>query len=132
MKTIQLLNFDQKGDERGNLIVVESHGNIPFTIQRAFYMLKTQNEVARGCHANRNSEFVLINIQGSVIIDTDDGNHKQSFTLDQADQGLYLPNMVWKEMHHFSEDSILLVLSNQAYDEHEYIRDYPQFLKETQ
>lgn len=132
MSSIKMIQLEQKGDERGNLIVVESNDTIPFSIQRAFYMLKTKNDVARGQHANRVSEFVLINIQGSVTIDVDTGHHKQSFVLDTPDQGLYLPSMIWKEMHHFSEDSILLVLSNMPYNEDEYIRSYDLFCQEVQ
>jgi hypothetical protein len=33
-------------------------------------------------------------------------------------------------MYDFSEDSILLVLSSEEYDNSEYIRDYPKFCEE--
>lgn len=123
------VQFDQKGDERGKLIVIEGQKEVPFDIKRIFYMLKTKNDVARGQHANQKSEFVLVNIQGSVKIKVDDGKKVDEYVLDTPDQGLYLPSMVWKEMYDFSEDSMLLVLSNHPYDEFEYIRDYTTYLK---
>ena len=37
--------------------------------------------------------------------------------------------MVWKEMYDFSEDSILMVLTNEYYDNSEYIRDFDDYVK---
>lgn len=129
MKT-QVIQFSQKGDDRGSLIVIENRKEVPFDIHRVFYMVNTTMNVTRGQHANRLSDFVLVNIKGSVKILTDDGNQKEHFVLDQPHIGVYIPKMVWKEMFDFSEDSVLLVLSNLPYQEHEYIRDYSQFIKE--
>lgn len=124
------IQFEQKGDDRGKLIVIEGQREVPFDIKRIFYMLQTKNDVIRGQHANRNSDFVMVNIQGSVKIKVDDGITQTEYILDTPDQGLYLSKMLWKEMLDFSDDSILLVLSNHAYDEKEYIRNYQDFINE--
>lgn len=124
------IQFEQKGDDRGKLIVIEGQREVPFDIKRIFYMLQTKNDVIRGQHANRNSDFVMVNIQGSVKIKVDDGINQTEYILDTPDQGLYLSKMLWKEMLDFSDDSILLVLSNYAYDEKEYIRNYQDFINE--
>ena len=50
------------------------------------------------------------------------------FTLNRPHTGIYLPQMVWKDMYDFSEDSILLCLASEHYDPEEYIRDYDQFM----
>ena len=50
--------FQQKGDERGSLVVIESNKDIPFEIKRVFYMINTLNDVARGQHANIESDFI--------------------------------------------------------------------------
>ena len=47
------IRFQQKGDERGSLVVIESNKDIPFEINRVFYMVNTLNDVARGQHANK-------------------------------------------------------------------------------
>lgn len=131
MEFYSVLTFRELGDERGNLVAVEGNQDIPFEIARVFYLYGTDGTMVRGKHANRNSQFVLINVAGSSKVKVDDGlGHVQVVYLDKPRMGLYLPPMVWKEMYDFSEDSVILVLSDQHYDSTEYIRDYDQFRKE--
>lgn len=121
--------FQQKGDERGSLVVIESNKDIPFEIKRVFYMIHTLNDVARGQHANQESDFILVNVQGSIKIKTHDGKKEEVYILDKKDEGIYIPHMIWKEMYDFSDDAILIVFSNYHYNENEYIRDFEQYCK---
>lgn len=130
MKKYKLLSFLQLGDNRGHLVVVEGFKDIPFEIKRMFYIYGTKKNIIRGQHANRKSEFVLINLAGNCKIKVDDGINKEILILDKPHEGIYLDRMVWKDMYDFSKDSILLVLSNQSYDSEEYVRDYIEFKKE--
>ena len=130
MKRYKVLSFPQLGDERGHLVVVEGLKDIPFEIKRMFYIYGTKTDVVRGQHANKKSEFVLINLSGKCKIKVDDGKNKEVIILDKPHEGIYLEKMVWKDMFDFSEDSILLVLSNHSYDSEEYVRDYENFKKE--
>jgi len=124
------LIFDQKGDDRGHLVVVEGFKDIPFDIKRIFYIYGSNHDVVRGQHANRNSEFVFINVSGKSKIKVDDGHQTEIIELNEAHTGLYLGKMMWKEMYDFTPDSVLLVLTNTEYDNQEYIRDYNKYLKE--
>ena len=126
----KILEFGDLGDERGKLVVVEGAQDIPFDIQRVFYIYGSDSEVVRGQHANRNSEFVLINVSGSSKVRVDNGFEEDIIELNRPRMGLYLPTMLWKDMYDFSADSVLLVLANTHYDGHEYIRDYDEFIKE--
>lgn len=130
MRKFKILDFDELGDDRGHLVVAESQKQVPFVINRIFYIYGTKENVIRGKHANRVSEFVLINLQGSVKIRIDDGVKEDVVVLDKPNRGVYLESMVWKDMYDFSADSILLVLSNCGFDGEEYIRDYDLFLNE--
>ena len=128
---VKLLNLPEKGDERGSLIAIEENKDISFDIKRLFYMYGSNDGIIRGQHANRNSEFILINVAGSSKVKVDDGKGNiKEYNLNKPNIGLYIPNMIWKDMYDFSKDSVLLVLSNQYYDENEYIRDYEHFKKE--
>jgi len=128
---VQMLEFPQHGDDRGHLVVVEGMKDIPFESKRMFYIYGSDANVVRGRHANRRSEFVLINVAGQSKVRVDDGRGNEAvFSINRPHTGLYLPRMVWKDMYDFSEDSVLLVLSNEAYDPTEYIRDYDAFVKE--
>ena len=126
----KVLNFADLGDERGKLVVVEGEQHIPFAIQRVFYIYGSDSEVVRGQHANRESEFVLINVGGTSKVRIDNGHSEAIIELNKPMMGLYIPTMVWKDMYDFSEDSILLVLASTHYNGKEYIRDYEEYKKE--
>lgn len=126
----KVLNFGDLGDERGKLVVVEGNMDIPFEIKRVFYIYGSDNEVVRGQHANRESEFVLINVGGTSKVRIDNGHSEAVIELNKPMMGLYIPTMVWKDMYDFSEDSILLVLASTHYDGNEYIRNYEDYKKE--
>ena len=126
----KVLNFADLGDERGKLVVVEGEQHIPFAIQRVFYIYGSDSEVIRGQHANRESEFVLINVGGTSKVRIDNGHSEAIIELNKPMMGLYIPTMVWKDMYDFSEDSILLVLASTHYDGTEYIRNYEEYKKE--
>lgn len=125
----KLIEFQQNGDERGHLVVIEGNQDIPFEIKRVFYIYGSDAEVVRGRHANYHSEFVLINVSGTSKVKVDDGKNTKVFHLDRPHIGIYLPKMVWKDMYDFSPDSVLLVLSNEHYDSKEYIRDYDEYVR---
>lgn len=127
----KIINFREEGDERGNLVIAEGDGmDVPFSIKRVFYMYGTDSTMIRGQHANRKSEFVLINVSGTSKVKIDNGHETKIIELNKPRMGLYIKTMIWKDMYDFSEDSVLLVLSNEHYDGSEYIRDYDAFIKE--
>ncbi len=120
----KLIDTKVFGDDRGHLISFEKNVNCPFDVKRAFYIFDTKPNVLRGAHANKNSEFLLIAINGSCKIKIDDGKKQEIVELDNPHQALYLDKKLWKEMYDFSYNAILLVLASTYYDEKEYIRDY--------
>lgn len=125
---VRMLEFEQMGEKDGHLVVVEGNDNIPFDIKRVFYIYGSDKGVVRGKHANRNSEFVLINVAGMSKVRVRDGfGNDVVFSLNRPHTGIYLPRMVWKEMYDFSENSVLLCLSSEHYNSSEYIRDYKEF-----
>jgi len=125
----KILNFQEHGDERGKLVVIEGLKDIPFEIKRIFYIYGSDSHVVRGCHANKKSEFVMINICGTSKIKVKSRNDEKVFILDKPYNGVYLPAGVWKEMYDFSADSILLVLASELYDPDEYIRIFEDYIK---
>lgn len=127
----KILEFIDLGDERGNLVVIEGEGiHIPFDIKRVFYIYGSDSAVVRGQHANRETEFLLVNVSGTSKVRVDNGNEQEIIELNRPRMGLYLAPMVWKDMYDFSEDSVLLVLASRHYDPDEYIRDYDKYIEE--
>lgn len=125
----RMIEFSQKGDERGHLVIVEGNQDIPFDIKRVFYIYGSDQNVIRGRHANYRTEFVLINVAGTSKVRVDDGTNQKVYHLDRPHIGIYLPRLVWKDMYDFSRDSVLLCLASEHFDADEYIRDYNAYLE---
>ncbi len=125
----QILQFSDLGDERGKLVVIEGGQSIPFDIKRVFYIYDSDSTVVRGQHANKESEFVLINVAGKSKVRITDGKDEYVVELNKPMMGVYLPKMIWKDMYDFSSDSVLLVLASTHYDGKEYIRNYDEYLE---
>lgn len=125
----KVLNFADLGDERGKLVVIEGGEAIPFDIKRVFYIYGSDSTVVRGQHANKESEFVLINVAGTSKVRITDGQEEIIVELNKPMMGVYIPQMIWKDMYDFSEDSVLLVLASTHYNGNEYIRQYDKYLE---
>lgn len=124
-----ILQFADLGDERGKLVVIEGGQAIPFEIKRVFYIYESDSTVVRGQHANKESEFVLINVAGQSKVRITDGFEEMVVELNKPMMGVYIPRMLWKNMYDFSKDSVLLVLASTHYNGNEYIRDFDEYLE---
>ncbi len=127
---VRMLSLPEYND--GGFVVAEGLKDIPFEIKRVFYIFGKGNAgTVRGKHSNRKSEFVLFNIKGkSKVKVIDEDSNETVYELNAPNQAIYLPRMVWKEMYDFSEDSVLMVLTNEYYDAGEYIRTFDDFVRE--
>lgn len=119
--------FSPHGDDRGQLVAIEENKDIPFDVKRVYYMYDTVPGVTRGKHAHKSLEQILICIHGSCKILLDDGQEKVVVPLNKPNEGLYVSNVMWREMFDFSEDAVLMVLASKLYEESDYIRDYGEF-----
>lgn len=116
--------------DEASLVIAEANRHIPFTIRRIYYILNADNGAHRGKHAHRKLNQVLFCIKGSVTIVLDNGKTREEFVLDKPNIGVFMDNMMWREMKDFTKDTVLLVFASEYYDEKDYIRDYDQFLYE--
>ncbi len=126
---VKLLDFKIIGDDRGSLISLEQNKNIPFKIKRVYYLFNTKDSVRRGFHAHRKLKQIAICVRGSCKFLLDDGKEKQHVLLDSPHKGLFIENMIWHEMYDFSPDCVLMVVTDEYYDESDYTRDYDKFLE---
>lgn len=126
---VSILDFGAIGNERGMITICEGEQDIPFIPKRVFYIYKSSKGVVRGKHANKVTDFVLINVAGTSKVKIMDGKGNEIvYSLNRPNTGIYIPHMVWKEMYDFSEDSVLLCLASEHYTPKEYIRDCAEFM----
>lgn len=121
--------FPEHGDDRGQLVAIEGGLDLPFDINRVYYIYDTLPGVRRGFHAHLDLQQILICVHGSCKIHLDNGFDTAEVLLDTPNEGLYISNDMWREMYDFSEDAVLMVLASNHYDEADYIRDYDVFLE---
>ena len=127
MSLINIINFVSLGDERGCLASLEKNHNVPFDIKRVYYIWDTKKGVSRGFHAHKKLMQVAVVLKGSCRFLLDNGTEKESVLLNDPLKGLLINSFVWREMHDFSDDCILMVLADEIYDESDYVRDYKEF-----
>lgn len=125
----ELIQLPKFLDSRGNLSVIEEFKEIPFKIERTYWVYDVPGGEARGGHAYQENQEFIVAMSGSFDVILDDGKEKQTFHLNRSYYGLYVPKGIWREMENFSTNSLALVLSSTKYDVNDYIRDYHEFLK---
>ena len=125
-----IIQLPKMGDRRGNLSVVEQLNQVPFKIQRAFWIYDVPGDAVRGGHAFRETEEFVVALSGSFDVVLHDSEKEQVFHLNRSYYGVYVPNMIWREMRNFSTNSLALVVASTPYAEDDYIMEFEQFLQE--
>jgi hypothetical protein len=125
----RILKFNKIEDSRGNLTPIENGGDLPFILNRIYYLYDVPGGSVRGSHAHKKLHQIIIALSGSFDISIDDGNTTAEYHLNSPSLGLYLCPMIWRGLKNFSSGSVCLVLASDTYDESDYIRDYSTFLK---
>lgn len=129
MNSPRILQLSRHFDPRGNLSVIEEIKDIPFKIERSYWIYDVPGGEKRGGHAYKENQEFIVALSGSFDVILDDGNEKKTFHLNRSYYGLYVPKGIWREMENFSTNSLALILASTKYDENDYIRDYDEFLK---
>jgi dTDP-4-dehydrorhamnose 3,5-epimerase-like enzyme len=129
MTTPTILHLPKFEDPRGNLTFIEQENHIPFAIKRVYWIYDVPGGQERGGHAFKEQREFIVALSGSFDVVVDDGNEKQTFSLNRSYYGLYIPAGLWRHMQNFSTNAVVLVLSSTFFSEEDYIRDYDDFLK---
>ena len=124
---VRIIELPKFLDDRGNLSFAENNNQIPFEIKRTYWLYDVPGGVARGGHAEKNNEELIIAISGSFEIYVDDGQESKTFTLNRSYYGLYIPKGLWREIKEFSSNAVALEFGSISYDLDDYIRDYDEF-----
>jgi len=124
----RLIELPKIQDPRGNLTFIEGSSQIPFDIQRVYYLYDVPGGSERGGHAHKGLHQLIIAMSGSFDVVIDDGKDKKRIHLNRSYSGLYVCPMMWRELDNFSSGSVCMVLASNRYDEADYYRDYGEFV----
>jgi dTDP-4-dehydrorhamnose 3,5-epimerase-like enzyme len=126
---IELIHFPKKEDPRGNLTFIQEKQEIPFEIERVYWIYDVPGGQVRGGHAFKKQKEVIVALSGSFDVLVKDGNTEQIFSLNRSYVGLYIPNGLWRQMENFSTNAVAMVLSSTKFLEDDYIRNYNEYLE---
>jgi hypothetical protein len=125
----KLIELPKNHREKGNITSINSLIEVPFNINRIYYLYDVPGGESRGGHAHKELQQVIIAASGSFDLIIDDGRNKRIFSLNRPYYGVLMPKGLWREIDNFSSGSICLVLASHNYDEDDYIREYDDYLK---
>ena len=123
----QMIDLPRVNDPRGNLTFVEGGRHVPFEIKRIYYLYDVPGGAARGGHAHKDLQQLIVAMSGSFDVHLDDGRAKKVVHMNRSYNGLFVCPMIWREICNFSSGAVCLVLASIYYDEDDYYRDYAQF-----
>jgi hypothetical protein len=125
----QIIDLPKIHDPRGNLTFVESNNQIPFAIERVYYLYDVPGGSERGGHAHKELHQLIIAMSGSFDVVLDDGKDKKRVHLNRSYNGLYVCPMIWRKLDNFSSGAVCMVLASNKFTEDDYYRDYPVFMR---
>jgi hypothetical protein len=129
LTSCRLIELPKIEDFRGNLSFYESLNHIPFEIKRTYWIYDVPGGQTRGGHAFKAQHEFIIALSGSFDVKLNDGVSEKNYSLNRSYYGLYVPNMIWREMLNFSTNSLALIVSSTNYSDADYIRDNNEFQK---
>ncbi|QYJ67489.1 sugar 3,4-ketoisomerase [Flavobacterium litorale] len=128
VQNISLIQLPRIEDPRGNLSVIEGN-TLPYDIKRVYYLYDVPSGAERGGHAHKNLQQFLIAISGSFDVVFHDGITEKKIMLNRPNQGLLIPQGLWRELKNFSSGAVCLVIASDVFKEEDYIRDFDAFLE---
>ena len=124
-----IIDLPKVTDPRGNLSFIQNSDQIPFDIQRTYWIYDVPGGMFRNGHAFHTQHEFIVALSGSFDVVLHDGVEEKRIHLSRSYYGLYVPPMTWRSIDNFSTNSVAMVLSSTLYDENDYIRDFEEFQK---
>jgi dTDP-4-amino-4,6-dideoxygalactose transaminase len=128
-KLVRLVELQTIPMENGILGVAEVSRHIGFPIHRAYYIRDVPTGASRGAHGHKNLRQCFLCLRGSVRLAITKAGHTETVVLDRPNQAAVVGPGCWRDLSDFSEDSVVIVLASEEYDETDYIRGFADFVR---
>ena len=129
LDAVKIITLPRIHDPRGNLTFAESGAQIPFSLNRAYWIYDVPAGEERGGHSHHEMWQLLIAVGGGFNVNVCDGENWRTFTLNRPYEGLIIPPGIWRTLDNFSSGGVCLSLVSTHYEEADYIRDFEDFKK---
>ena len=128
MPAPRLITLQGNASDAGDLVVIQTQADIPFSIRRVYFIHNIPDWAVRGGHAHKRCQELVVAAAGAMTItlEAQDGT-RHRFRLDEPTVGLYVPPLYWRMISEYREHSLCLVLASEDYDAEEYLRDHDLF-----
>lgn len=127
MEHVKIIHLPKILDKRGSLSFYEYPNQIPFEIQRTYWIYDVPGGETRGSHAFKEQQEFIVGLSGSFDVILHDGFEEFKFTLNRSYFGVFIPRLYWRRLENFSTNSLALIVSDKSYNEFDYIRDFEEF-----
>ncbi len=97
-----LITLPRINNRSGNITSVHSNIEVPFKIDRIFYLYDVPGGESRGAHAHFKCQQFLIAASGSFEVLLDDGKIQRLVQLNRPNVGLHIPSFIWASEVNFS------------------------------
>lgn len=128
MKGCNLIAIKRNTEPDGTLFVMEHGREVPFPIERIFFVSGVAPGASRGDHATRETRLILFPVAGSCDVVVDDGTDSETFRMDDPARGLMIDPMIWRSMRNFSADCVMMAVCDRPFAPgRETIDDYESY-----
>lgn len=129
MNKPSILQLPKIVDPRGNLSFFEHPKQVPFEIERVYWIYDVPGGEIRGSHAFKQQKEFIIALSGSFDVILHDGIQEYKFSLNRSYYGLYVPNMIWRRIENFSTNALAFIAADTKFSSDDYIRDFEEFVE---
>ena len=121
-----VISLKKEADARGILSFVEQTSDLPFKVERVYWLSQVPDQQIRGDHAHKTSRQIIICISGKIWVSLESlEGQVEEFTLNDPSLGLYIPPLWWGKM--VFHNATMVGLASDRFDESDYIRRKEEF-----
>jgi len=123
----RLIRFQECTDSRGSLSVGEARQQIPFVIERVFWIYDVPEGQTRGEHSHNECSEVIVPVCGAFDMVVDDGERRTTVHMNNPYTGILIPPSVWCRLENFAPGTVCVVFASHPYNASGYTNDYAEY-----